>query len=222
MGTDERKNSTEVGNRENRRCLCVMLQSIAACFVACPISQAGISVPANVSISQTDSQTDSQKVIDRVKMKCAEIAQFVFWKYHGPGARILKPQRRKGNFLFSLSLVISFGIFHPSHQRGMRVVSLAVNWPKLEGNQLHYLVQGSVELKFPFVVWFSSGQPILNKWIFDKPIDNTFTAVPVSSVIVCRVVLVNLHVHWLRYYCVNFDFSKTQVNTTRWALYVWG
>jgi len=74
MGTNERKNSTEVGDRENRGCLCVMLQSIAVCFVACPISQAGISVPANVSVSQTDRQT----VIDRVKMKCVEISQSVF------------------------------------------------------------------------------------------------------------------------------------------------
>jgi len=56
MNTNERKNCTEVGDRENRGCLCVMLQSIAVCFVACPISQAGISVPANVSITQTDRQ----------------------------------------------------------------------------------------------------------------------------------------------------------------------
>jgi hypothetical protein len=58
MCTNERKNSTEVRDRENRECPCVMLQSIAVCFVACPISQAGISVPANVSISQIDRQTD--------------------------------------------------------------------------------------------------------------------------------------------------------------------
>ena len=37
-----------------------------------------------------------------------------------------------------------------------------------------------------------------------------YTAVSGSSVIVCRVVLVNLHVHGLRYYCVNFDLNKTQ------------
>jgi hypothetical protein len=60
-----------------------MLQSIAVCFVAFPISQAGISVPANVSISQIDRQTDRQQtnrqtVIDREKMKCAGIAQSVF------------------------------------------------------------------------------------------------------------------------------------------------
>jgi hypothetical protein len=38
----------------------------------------------------------------------------------------------------------------------------------------------------------------------------TYTAVSGSSVIVCRVVLVNLHLHGLRYYCVNFDLNKTQ------------
>jgi len=37
-----------------------------------------------------------------------------------------------------------------------------------------------------------------------------YTAVSGSSVIVCRVVLVNFHVHELRYYCVNFDLNKTQ------------
>lgn len=37
-----------------------------------------------------------------------------------------------------------------------------------------------------------------------------YTSVSGSFVIVCRVDLVNLHAHGLRYYCVNFDLNMTQ------------
>jgi len=79
-------------------------------------------------------QTDRQTDIDIVKMKCAGIAQYVFWKCYGAGARILNSQQRKESFLFSSRLVISSGVIHPPHQCGMGAVFLAVNWPELEGN----------------------------------------------------------------------------------------